>query len=66
MCRGDRGRSITASTANGGVPLGKYRVQVDARQKTGRKVQGNNGLEMTTIDEEVRMGPAAYAGDSRR
>ena len=28
-----------------GVPLGKYRVQVDARKKTGRKVQGFNGIE---------------------
>jgi hypothetical protein len=47
----------------GGVRLGKYRVEIDARRKTGRKIQGSNGVEQTMIDEEVRMGPAAYAGD---
>ena len=47
----------------GGVPLGKYRVQVDARKKTGRKVMGHNGFERTMIDEEVRMGPEVYAGN---
>ena len=46
----------------GGVVLGKYRVQIDARRKTGRKVKGNNGMEVTMIDEEIRMGPEAYAG----
>ena len=45
----------------GGVPLGKHRVQVDARKKTGRKVMGNNGFERTMIDEEVRIGPEVYA-----
>lgn len=49
--------------ARGGVPLGKHRVQVDARKKTGRKVQGFNGVEMGMIDEEVRMGPEIYAGE---
>ena len=44
-----------------GVPLGKYRVQVDARKKTGRKVQGHNGIEIAMIDEEVGIGPKAYA-----
>jgi hypothetical protein len=47
--------------ARGGVPLGKYCVQVDARKKTGRKVQGFNGFEMGTIDEEVRLGPETYS-----
>ena len=47
----------------GGVPLGKHRVQVDARKKTGRKVMGHNGFERTMIDEEVRMGPEIYAGN---
>ena len=47
----------------GGVPLGKYRVEVDARKKTGRKVMGHNGFERTMIDEEVRMGPEVYAGN---
>jgi hypothetical protein len=49
--------------ADGGVPLGKYRVEVDAKKKTGRKIQGSNGIEKTMIDEEIRVGPAAYAGD---
>lgn len=49
--------------AKGGVPLGKYRIEVNARRKTGRTIQGNNGIEQTMIDEEVRTGPAAYAGD---
>ena len=48
--------------SQGGVPWGKYRVEVDARKKTGRKVQASNGREMTTIDEEVRTGAEAYAG----
>lgn len=46
----------------GGPPVGKYRVQVDARKTTGRKVQGFNGLERTLIDEEIRMGSEVYAG----
>jgi hypothetical protein len=49
--------------ARGGVPLGKHRVQVDARKKTGRKVQGSNGREVAVIDETARMGPAVYAGE---
>ena len=39
--------------AAGGVPQGKYRVQVDARRKTGRRIQGNNGIEQAMIDEQV-------------
>jgi hypothetical protein len=46
----------------GGVPLGKYRVCVDARRKTGRKVRSTNGTEITMVDEIVRMGPAAFSG----
>jgi hypothetical protein len=49
--------------AQGGVSLGKHRVQVDARKKTGRQLQGTNGRETTMIDEEVRLGPAVYAGE---
>lgn len=45
-----------------GVPLGKYRVCIDARRRSDRKVQGFNGMEMATVDEEVRMGPPAFAG----
>jgi hypothetical protein len=48
--------------ARGGVPLGNYRVQVDARKKTGRKVKGFNGVETMMVDEEVRLGPEKYAG----
>jgi hypothetical protein len=49
--------------APGGVPFGKYRVQVDARKTTGRKVRGDNGREVTMVDETVRMGPETYAGE---
>ena len=47
----------------GNAPRGTYRVEVDARQKTGRKVQGFNGVEKTIVDEEIQVGPAAYADD---
>jgi hypothetical protein len=47
----------------GGVPLGKHRVQVDARKKTGRKIWGRSGHEPSMIDEEVKMGPQIYAGE---
>ena len=43
--------------AAGGVPQGKYRVQVDARRKTGRRIQGNNGIEQAMIDEQVPHRP---------
>jgi hypothetical protein len=48
----------------GGVPLGKYRAQVDAHKKTGRKVKGFNGIEMAMVDEEVRMGPESYTNQN--
>ena len=48
--------------ARSAVPLGKWRIEVDARKKTGRKVEGFNGFEKTMIDEEMRMGPEVYAG----
>jgi hypothetical protein len=47
--------------APGGVPFGKYRIQVDAKHPTGRKVPVNNGREVTMGDETVRMGKAVYA-----
>ncbi|MBN2294115.1 MAG: hypothetical protein JXM70_16935 [Pirellulales bacterium] len=47
--------------AGGGVPQGKYCVQVDVRKKTGRKIQQFNGVEKMTADEEVRLGPENYA-----
>jgi hypothetical protein len=46
--------------AQGGVPLGKYRVQIDARRKTGRKVNSFNGVELAKVDEEVSIGPKDY------
>lgn len=49
--------------SRGGVAVGKYRVRVDARKKTGRKVQGFNGLERTMVDEEVPLGSPVYAGE---
>jgi hypothetical protein len=48
--------------AKGGLPPGKYSIQVDAWRKTGRKVKGTNGMETTMIDEKVRLGPASYSG----
>ena len=49
--------------AKGGIPFGKYRVRVDARKTTGRKVMGRVGPERAMIDEEVRVGPASYSSD---
>ena len=49
--------------ARGGVPVGKHRVEVDARKKTGRQVEQYNGFEVTLVDETVRVGPPQYAGD---
>jgi len=46
-----------------GLPHGKYRVEVDARKKTGRRVMVDSGLEMTEAEETVRIGPDAYAGE---
>ena len=46
----------------GGLTAGKYRVVVDARKKTGRKVPGNTGVERTMLEETVRLGRPEYAG----
>jgi len=48
--------------ARGGVPLGKHRVEVEARRKTGRKVEQYSGFETSLVDETVRVGPQQYAG----
>lgn len=48
--------------ARGGVPLGRYRVEIAAEKRTGRKVMGNTGFEPGMIDETVRLGPPDYAG----
>jgi len=49
--------------ARGGVPLGKHRVEVEARKKTGRQVEQYDGFETSLVDETVRVGPEEYAGD---
>jgi hypothetical protein len=46
----------------GGLPVGKYRVEVLAKKKTGQQTQENNGFEMVTVDEQLPIGPPAYAG----
>ena len=46
----------------GGLTAGKYRVEVDARKKTGRKVPGNIGVERTMVEETIRLGLPEYAG----
>jgi hypothetical protein len=46
----------------GGVPIGRHRVEVEARRKTGRKVTGDVGTEMGIVDETEQLGPAEYSG----
>jgi hypothetical protein len=48
--------------ARGGVPLGKHRVQVEARNKTGRKVKEDDGYDIRVVDQTVAVGPPQYAG----
>ena len=49
--------------ARGGVPVGKHRVEIDARVETGRQVRGYAGLEEAMVDETVSMLPVEYAND---
>ena len=49
--------------ARGGVPVGKHRVEIDARKKTGRKVKQDDGYSVALVDETVRVTPPQYAGD---
>jgi hypothetical protein len=44
----------------GGVPLGKYRVEIDARRGNGQKKL--NPLSGKTTEETVTVGPKVYAG----
>jgi len=44
----------------GGVPVGKHRVEIDARRKTGRKVAGVTPDVL--VEESIRLGPDACAG----
>ena len=48
--------------SRGGVPLGKHRVEVFPRKKTGRKVMGAHSLEPAEVDEIVLLGPPEYEG----
>lgn len=48
--------------ARGGVPLGKYRVEVTATKKTGQQVLKDVGGEKAMGDEFVRISPPQYAG----
>ena len=44
------------------LQLGKWRVEVDARQKTGKKAKRFIGTDTALVDEEARLGPPLYAG----
>lgn len=46
----------------GGVPTGKYRVEVVAKRKTGRQVRQYNGFETAMVDQQVPTSPPIYAG----
>lgn len=48
--------------ARGGVPLGKYRVEVIATRKTGKQVMQSNGFENVMGDEYVKISPPQHAG----
>ena len=43
----------------GGVPLGKYRVEIYAKDWTGKMVDDGTGL---MIEETIPIGPRIYAG----
>jgi hypothetical protein len=49
--------------ARRGVPVGKYRVEVAAKRKTGRKVEKDNGFETAMVEETVPIGPPEYVGE---
>lgn len=46
--------------ARGGVAIGRHRVEVEALQRTGRKVAGRRGLEKAMVDEMVLLGSEEY------
>lgn len=50
--------------ARKGVPAGTYRVEVELKQKTGRKVTQEFNGEQTEVDEEKPIGAPQYAGES--
>ena len=43
----------------GGVPLGKYRVEIQARRATGKKVESPEGK---MVDETIPIGAKEYGG----
>ena len=47
--------------SRGGVPIGKHRVEVDARKKTGTKVPALSDQSIL-IEETVRLGSEVYFG----
>ena len=48
---------------HGGVPVGKHRVEVDARKKTGRKVLQDIGVvDNAMVDETIPIGAEQYTG----
>jgi hypothetical protein len=49
-------------SARGGVPLGKHRVEVNAKCKTGRKVTGRTVADVGQVDELATVGAPKYAG----
>ncbi|MBN2290771.1 MAG: hypothetical protein JXM70_00005 [Pirellulales bacterium] len=46
----------------GGVMMGKYRVEVVAKKKTGRQVMQDTGFEKALADEYITISPPQYAG----
>ncbi len=50
--------------SRGGVPIGKHRVEVLARKKTGKRVYDTTlVMEGAEVDETVLLGPAQYEGE---
>ena len=48
--------------ARGGAQLGKYRVEVTAKKKSGRQVAQDTGIETVMGDEMITISPPQYAG----
>jgi hypothetical protein len=46
----------------GGLLPGNYRVEADARRKTGKQIMKSMGTEMAMQDETVPVAPDEYAG----
>ncbi|MEZ6072724.1 MAG: hypothetical protein R3C10_21290 [Pirellulales bacterium] len=68
---GDTPGSVAASAivagqyrieGRGGLPAGTYRVEIVAKQKTGRQTDHDNGFEVAMVDEQIQISPPHYAG----